>query len=235
MMRSTGCSRARGPGRPGSTDSTRICAGSESDMSDHEPQAPSGHEVRISRILDAPRERVFRAWTDPDEIAAWFGPEHMETPRDRVSIDLRVGGSYELTMVPREGRGERTISYEIVELVEPELLVPRSEPMPAAGMNEPESGAREPPRAPRCYRRHRRLDRAAPRPASIWFPWARCPSRTFGTRCRPAAARRPREARSRTGRPRPDVGPAASATGSHPASADPAAGAVRAPAGSGGA
>ena len=93
------------------------------------------NEVLITRIFDAPRARVFEAWTDPDHVAAWFGPAQCDTPRDRIRIDLRVGGRYELTMVRRDGGGEYPIGYEIVELVEPELLVLRSDPMP--GMPEP--------------------------------------------------------------------------------------------------
>jgi uncharacterized protein YndB with AHSA1/START domain len=93
-------------------------------------------QVLITRIFEAPRERVFSAWTDPDEIAAWFGPEQMDTPRERIHVDLRVGGRYELTMVQRQGGRELTIGYEIVELVEPELIVLRSDPMPEAGMHE---------------------------------------------------------------------------------------------------
>jgi uncharacterized protein YndB with AHSA1/START domain len=90
-----------------------------------------------ARIFDAPRERVFRAWTDPDEVAAWYGPAHMETPRERIRIDLRVGGRWEVTMVPRGGGGEFAIGYDILELVEPELIVLRSDPKPEAGMPEP--------------------------------------------------------------------------------------------------
>jgi uncharacterized protein YndB with AHSA1/START domain len=92
--------------------------------------------VLVTRVFDAPRERVFSAWTDPDEVAAWYGPADWETPRDRIRIDLRVGGRYELTML-RPGGGEMTIGYEIVELAEPELLVLRSDPMPELGMHEP--------------------------------------------------------------------------------------------------
>jgi uncharacterized protein YndB with AHSA1/START domain len=110
--------------------------------SDHRQRAatvttPGQREIHIERIFDAPRERVFRAWTDPDDIAAWYGPEHMHAPRDRIHVDLRVGGRWELTMVRREGGGEFSIGYDILELVEPELLVLRSDPMPEAGMHEP--------------------------------------------------------------------------------------------------
>jgi uncharacterized protein YndB with AHSA1/START domain len=105
-------------------------------MSDATPAA-ADQEVLITRIVKAPRERVFRAWTDPDELAAWYGPEHLDTPRERIRIDLRVGGRYELTMVQRGGGAEFAVRYEILELVEPELIVLRSHPMPEVGMHEP--------------------------------------------------------------------------------------------------
>ena len=108
-------------------------------MSESTPVASADQQVLITRIFDAPRETVFRAWTDPDEIAAWFGPEHVETPRERIRIDLRVGGRYELTMVAPDG-SEFAIGYEfleIVELIEPELIVLRSDPKPEVGMPGP--------------------------------------------------------------------------------------------------
>jgi uncharacterized protein YndB with AHSA1/START domain len=106
-------------------------------MTDPTPAAAADQEVLITRIFDAPRERVFKAWTDPDEVTAWYGPEHFDTPRDRIHIDPRVGGRYELTMVQRGSGAEFPVGYEIVELVEPELIVLRSDPMPEMGMHEP--------------------------------------------------------------------------------------------------
>jgi uncharacterized protein YndB with AHSA1/START domain len=93
-------------------------------------------QVLITRIFDAPRARVFRAWTDPDEVAAWYGPEHFDTPRERIRIELFAGGRYELTMVRRDDGAEFPVGYEIVEVVEPELLVLRSDPVPEVGMHE---------------------------------------------------------------------------------------------------
>jgi uncharacterized protein YndB with AHSA1/START domain len=93
--------------------------------------------VVITRTFDATRERVFRAWTDPAELAAWYGPEQFDTPRERIAIDLRIGGRYELTMVQRDSGAEFPARYEIVELVEPALLVLRSAPMPEMGMPDP--------------------------------------------------------------------------------------------------
>ena len=105
-------------------------------MTDPTPTAAADRQVLITRIFEAPRDRVFRAWTDPDEVAAWYGPEHFETPREKIRIDLRVGGRYELTMVRRDGGAELAIGYEIIELVEPELIVLRSDPVPEVGMHE---------------------------------------------------------------------------------------------------
>jgi uncharacterized protein YndB with AHSA1/START domain len=107
-------------------------------MNESTPATASDQTVLITRVFDATREQVFKAWTEPEQVAAWFGPAQMETPRDRINIDLRVGGRFELTMVPRGGGGgEFTIGYDIIELVEPELIVLRSDPMPQAGMHEP--------------------------------------------------------------------------------------------------
>jgi uncharacterized protein YndB with AHSA1/START domain len=106
-------------------------------MSDPTRAAAADEDVLITRIFDAPRERVFRAWTDPDEVAAWYGPEHFDTPRERIHIDLRVGGRYELTMVQRASGAEFAIGYDILELVEPELIVLRSDPVPEVGLHEP--------------------------------------------------------------------------------------------------
>ena len=106
-------------------------------MNDPTPVAAADQQVLITRIFDAPRERVFRAWVDPDEVTAWYGPEHFDTPRERIRIDMRVGGRYELTMIQRDSGAEFAIGYDIIELVEPELIVLRSDPMPATGMHEP--------------------------------------------------------------------------------------------------
>jgi uncharacterized protein YndB with AHSA1/START domain len=93
-------------------------------------------QVLITRVFDAPRELVFRAWTDPDQVAQWYGPEHFDTPREHVQIDLRAGGRYELTMVQKESGAQFPVRYEIVELDPPRLLVLKSDPMPEVGMHE---------------------------------------------------------------------------------------------------
>jgi uncharacterized protein YndB with AHSA1/START domain len=104
------------------------------------PDSPQGQtadqQVVITRVFDAPRDVVFRAWTDPDHVAEWFGPQGFDIPRDSVVIDLRVGGRWELRMVSPERGFETGLTYEIIELVEPELLVLRHEAKPDLGIPE---------------------------------------------------------------------------------------------------
>ncbi|MDQ3935574.1 MAG: SRPBCC domain-containing protein [Actinomycetota bacterium] len=98
------------------------------------PPAQAEHQITITRVFDAPRELVFKAWTDPDQLASWFGPAGLETPRESVEIDLRVGGRFHLRMVKPGSDMEHRLRYEIIELVEPELLVLKSAPMPEVGV-----------------------------------------------------------------------------------------------------
>jgi uncharacterized protein YndB with AHSA1/START domain len=59
--------------------------------------------IVIERELEAPRELVWRVWTDPDEVARWWGPEHFTTPREKIEFDLRSGGVCRMTMVGPDG------------------------------------------------------------------------------------------------------------------------------------
>jgi uncharacterized protein YndB with AHSA1/START domain len=103
-------------------------------MPDSPPVQTADQQVVVTRVFDAPREAVFRAWTDPAQVAEWFGPQGMEIPRDSVVIDARVGGSFALRMVRDEMGFEMGLAYEIVELVEPELLVLHHEAKPELGI-----------------------------------------------------------------------------------------------------
>jgi uncharacterized protein YndB with AHSA1/START domain len=94
-------------------------------------------EITITRVFDAPRELVFKAWTDPEHLAKWFGPAGMEIPRDSVEVDARVGGRFALRMVqPTSGR-QFDLDYEILEIAEPEPLVLKSGPRPDMGLHHP--------------------------------------------------------------------------------------------------
>ena len=59
-------------------------------------------EIVITRVLNAPRELVWKAWTDPDHFKRWWGPKDFTAPF--CQIDLRVGGKYLNCMRSPQGR-----------------------------------------------------------------------------------------------------------------------------------
>ena len=59
-------------------------------------------KIFITRIFDAPRERVWKAWTEPERIKRWWGPKNFTSPV--CKIDLRVNGRYHFCMRSREGQ-----------------------------------------------------------------------------------------------------------------------------------
>ena len=95
-----------------------------------------GREVRIVHLFDAPRERVFRAWTDADEVSRWWAPEGFEVPRDSVRIEAEVGGSFHLTMVDSRDGAAYPMRARIVEIDAPKLIVLRTDPVPEAGIQQ---------------------------------------------------------------------------------------------------
>ena len=60
-------------------------------------------EFTITRTFDAPREAVWRAWTEPALAAQWWHPHEVVTPPDSVRIDARVGRRYEYLMIAPDG------------------------------------------------------------------------------------------------------------------------------------
>ncbi len=79
--------------------------------------------IAITRIFRAPRERVWREWTEPEPFADWFGGSDCEVPPATVSMDVRPGGSWRATMFCDSGRREIQWKGEYREVVEPERLV----------------------------------------------------------------------------------------------------------------
>ncbi len=58
-------------------------------------------ELVITRYFDAPREAVWKAWTDPEQIMRWWGPKDFTSPV--CKIDFKVGGKYLLCMRGKAG------------------------------------------------------------------------------------------------------------------------------------
>ena len=79
--------------------------------------------ITITRVFDAPRERVWKEWTRPEAFADWFGGSESEVPLSSVAMDVRPGGSWRLTMLADEGRREIRWKGEYREVLVPERLV----------------------------------------------------------------------------------------------------------------
>jgi uncharacterized protein YndB with AHSA1/START domain len=79
--------------------------------------------ITITRIFDAPRELVWKEWTEPERFADWFGGPECDVPLAAVSMDVRPGGAWRLTMFADPGRREIHWKGNYREVVEPERLV----------------------------------------------------------------------------------------------------------------
>ena len=73
------------------------------------------HELTLTRLIDAPREKVYRAWTEPELMKRWFAPLPFTTPA--VEVDLRPGGANCIVMRDPDGKDypNRGVYLEVVE------------------------------------------------------------------------------------------------------------------------
>jgi len=82
--------------------------------------SPDKRELVITRILDAPRDLVFKVWTDPKHVAQWWGPKWFTNPV--CELDVRPGGAIRIDMADPDG-----VIYPMEgvfrEIVAPERLV----------------------------------------------------------------------------------------------------------------
>jgi uncharacterized protein YndB with AHSA1/START domain len=76
--------------------------------------------LTIRRHLKAPPDKVFSAWTQPDKLSRWFGPEGIEVIRSE--IDLRIGGRWVIVGKSPDGE-EHHVSGVYREVVENQRLV----------------------------------------------------------------------------------------------------------------
>ena len=70
--------------------------------------------LEIKRVINAPPARVYAAWTDPDQLKQWWGPEGVQTRN--FTADARVGGKYRWDLVNQEGE-EMSVFGEYRELI----------------------------------------------------------------------------------------------------------------------
>ncbi len=90
-------------------------------------ESASGLILRMTRTFDATPDRVFAAWTDPEQFGAWFGPAGMTTVM--CEIDAKVGGEWRLIgegkNIPGRAAGPArpTVSGKYLEIEPPRRLV----------------------------------------------------------------------------------------------------------------
>jgi uncharacterized protein YndB with AHSA1/START domain len=80
----------------------------------------SEQELVLTRVFDAPRELVFKAWTEPERLARWWGPKSFTMLVSK--LDLRPGGVFHYCMRSPDGR-EMWGKFVYREIVAPERLV----------------------------------------------------------------------------------------------------------------
>jgi uncharacterized protein YndB with AHSA1/START domain len=81
---------------------------------------PTKRELVITRLIDAPRELVFEAWTEPKHMAQWWGPKGFTNPV--CEMDVRPGGAFRIVMRAPDGV-EYPMRGVFREIVTPERLV----------------------------------------------------------------------------------------------------------------
>ena len=77
-------------------------------------------EIVLSRVIDAPRTRVFEVWTKAEHLKQWFGPKGFLI--ETIECDVRVGGKWRFVMVAPNGTRFDS-RMEFLAIVVPELLV----------------------------------------------------------------------------------------------------------------
>jgi uncharacterized protein YndB with AHSA1/START domain len=93
-------------------------------MADRRPlSGASEYGITVTRVFDAPRERVWKEWTEPERFADWFGGTESEVPLSTVAMDVRPGGAWKATMLAGPGRREILWKGEYREVDAPQRLV----------------------------------------------------------------------------------------------------------------
>ena len=66
-----------------------------------ESPKPAEHELVLTRLLDAPKEKLFRCWTEPQLLKQWFAPKPFTVPV--ADVDVRAGGASNIVMRGPDG------------------------------------------------------------------------------------------------------------------------------------
>jgi uncharacterized protein YndB with AHSA1/START domain len=94
-------------------------------------EAITNEEITIRRVLAAPCEVVWRAWTEVDQLARWWGPPGWSSLPERITMDVRPGGAFRIVSVSDEDGTEMAVAGMYREVEAPRRLV----------LDEPAEGA----------------------------------------------------------------------------------------------
>lgn len=87
-------------------------------MSANTTETVQKEDIVITRIIDAPLEMVWKAWTDPEMVMRWWGPKYYTSPW--CKIDLRVGGKFIFAMrAPKEQGGMENFTAGVYQKIVP--------------------------------------------------------------------------------------------------------------------
>ena len=89
-------------------------------MSTTMPTEDTDRDLVLTRVLNAPRDKIYQCWTQPELLRQWFAPRPWTTPR--AEIDLRVGGGSLITMADEAGN-EFPNAGQYLDIVPNEKLV----------------------------------------------------------------------------------------------------------------
>jgi uncharacterized protein YndB with AHSA1/START domain len=92
-------------------------------MTDRASAAVSAREITITRVLDAPRELVWRAWTEPERLARWWGKRGWNAVPSSITMEVRPGGAFRVTTVHEDDGTEMPTEGVYREVLAPERLV----------------------------------------------------------------------------------------------------------------
>jgi len=93
-------------------------------MTDTVPEIPAAldTDVFITRVFAAPRDVVWKFFTEPEYMARWFGPSTVHVDPATVKVQLHPGGSWDLDMVDNDSAEHYPIRAKLVAVIPPEYL-----------------------------------------------------------------------------------------------------------------